>query len=402
MIAPDAMQDILDKSRKAKESAAAYPKERFAYPAVKRFLSGRVFVGIAGLRGAGKTVLLRQLASHTPGSAYVSMDALPADVRLYELAEQLHSAHGIGHLFVDEIHAYPEWKADLKKAFDFLDVKIAFTSSSAIEIAESRHDLSRRVAIVNLPPFSFREYLLFKKGVELPVLTLGNILADWKKNYLKVQEYEPLFMEFCTGGALPFSLENPDPQAVGNVIDKIIQRDLPSVSKFDSEDAANTRRMLLFIARSGIEVCSYSSIAKNLGITKYMAQRYVDMLSSAFVLGAILPHGTNLTREPKFLFTLPFRAHLSSGVDEARLKGALREEFFAHHVPGLLYVKGAKGQKAPDYFVQLGARRLVFEIGGAGKGATQLKGVDEKYEKFVLSSPASDKGIPLVLFGFLY
>jgi len=402
MITPENMQGILDGSRRAKESAAAYPRERFAYAKIKRLLSGRVFVGIAGLRGSGKTVLLRQLASRTENSAYVSMDALQADVRLYELAAQLRSAHGIRHLFIDEIHAYPEWKADLKRAFDFLDVKIAFTSSSSIEIAESRHDLSRRVAIVGLPPFSFREYLLFRKGAELPVLALERILSNCKEEYLKVQEYEPLFMEFCTGGALPFTLENPDPEAVGNIIDKIMQRDLPSVAKFDQEDAANVRRMLLFIARSGIEVCSYSSIAKNLGITKYKAQRYVGMLSSAFVLSAILPHGTNLTREPKFIFTLPFRAHFSYGADEGRLKGALREEFFAHHVPGLLYLKGAKGQKAPDYFVQHGKRRLVFEIGGAGKGASQLKGMEGKYEKFILSSPASEKGIPLVLFGFLY
>jgi predicted AAA+ superfamily ATPase len=284
-------------------------------------------------------------------------------------------------------------------------VKIAFTSSSSIDVVGSRSDLSRRLSVLTLPPFSFREYLLFKNGTELPILSLDEILSNHAQIYRKLYGFESEFREFCTQGALPACLESPLPSVVRGLVEKAVQRDMLSSGKLSQEDLVHIRQALLFIARAGADGCSYSSISKNTGITKYKAQQYASLLSSASLAKVILPYGANVMPEPKILLTLTIRANLAEGVDEDRLKGTLREEFFVHHVAGagleLNYLKGARGQKLADYVVFYKARKLIFEIGGAGKGASQFKGISAK-EKFILSQPGSARGIPLILLGFLW
>jgi predicted AAA+ superfamily ATPase len=62
MIPPAQMENILELHNLAKESAVKFDKKRFIYEDVKKLLGNRLFIGIAGLRGIGKTVLLRQLS----------------------------------------------------------------------------------------------------------------------------------------------------------------------------------------------------------------------------------------------------------------------------------------------------------------------------------------------------
>ena len=64
------------------------------------------------------------------------------------------------------------------------------------------------------------------------------------------------------------------------------------------------------------------------------------------------------------------------------------------------YLKSVRGEKLPDYVVFYKNDKIIFEIGGAGKTRKQLKGISST--RFVLSQPGNlEKGIPLILFGFL-
>ena len=178
-----------------------------------------------------------------------------------------------------------------------------------------------------------------------------------------------------------------------------------SVGKLSQEDIHSIRAVLLFIARAGIEGCSYSSISRNTGITKYKAQQYIGMMEAASLLHIILPYGANVLPEPKILMAPALRENLAHGSDEDRMTGALREEFFIHHISGtgyaVNYLKSMRGQKLPDYVLFINNRKLVIEIGGAGKSTSQFKGLAGK-EKLILSQPGSKNGIPLILFGFLW
>jgi len=387
------------------EDARKYEKKRFVYEEIKTALASRAYVGLAGLRGAGKTVLLRQLAAQTPSSFYVSADTLEPGIGIFELAQELAANYKKRLILIDEIHFCKNWQAELKKAYDFLGIKIAFTSSASIEIIGSAHDLSRRVVIIPIPAFSFREYIYFKKGILEEQLSLERITSNYKEIYPKLSKHAPDFLEFCTRGALAACLDTPSPQILRSISDKIINRDLLAFGKLEQADLLNIQALLRFVSRSGVDVCSYSSIAKNTGITKYKAQAYLSLLEKAFLTKIILPYGTNTTKEPKILCSLPFRPHFAEGADEARLIGALREEFFIHHVHNaslvVNYLKSTRGEKLADYIVFCKGRRFIFEIGGAGKSNSQFKGAPSGAH-FVLTQPANPrKGIPLLLFGFI-
>lgn len=406
MIQPGIIEELINLDRIARERIKKYPLKRFLYPHLNYLLTGtKQMVGIAGLRGTGKTILLRQMASVLENSFYISADTLPAGSDFFELASHLGEVMGIRYLMIDEIHALKEWQGQLKKIFDFLEIRIMFTSSSSLELSEGRYDLSRRLTLVHLPLFSFREFLLFSRKTDLPVLTIDEILTHHRKLYQDIYTFEPDFRLWSETGALPACLDSPLPSIIESTVDKVIQKDMLTVGKLSQEDLHSIHSVMLFIARSGIEGCSYSSISRNTGISKYKVQQFVRMMKAASLLQVVLPYGANVLPEPKILMAPTLRANMAYGSDADRLTGALREEFFIHHVSGadltVNYLKSMRGQKLPDYVLFLKDRKLIVEIGGAGKTSSQFKGIDLK-EKLILTQPGSKTGVPLLLFGFLW
>ena len=78
-------------------------------------------IGIVGPRGIGKTTLMLQYIKeelNRKEALYVSADDLFfANHSLYDLAEDFYQHNG-KHLFIDEIHKYPEWSPTLKNIYD--------------------------------------------------------------------------------------------------------------------------------------------------------------------------------------------------------------------------------------------------------------------------------------------
>lgn len=406
MVPQKLIEDLIRLDRLAKSQIRKYPEKRFLFPRLQFLMTGtRQMVGIAGLRGTGKTILLRQLAMELDKSFYLSADTLPPGADLFELSAHLEESMGIRHLMIDEIHALKEWQGQIKRIFDFLEVRILFTSSSSLELSEGRYDLSRRMTVLPLPLFSFREFLLFRRRVDLPVVTVDDILDNHRDIYQNIFSFEPDFREWAEIGALPACLESRLPSIIDSTVDKVIRKDMLTVGKLSQEDLLSIRTVLLFIARAGIEGLSYSSIARNTGISKYKVHQYIRMMEAASLLRIILPYGANVLPEPKIMLAPTLRPVLALGSDDDRLTGAMREEFFIHHVTGadltVNYLKSIRGQKLPDYVLFLKNRKLIVEIGGAGKTSSQFKGIDEK-EKLILTQPGTKSGMPLILFGFLW
>lgn len=397
------IKQLLELNDLAKKEVLVYPKKRFVYKKLTQDKT-RTFVGITGLRGTGKTVLLRQLLREKKGSFYISLDTVEI-LDLFETVKSLHQEFGFKTFFLDEVHYFPKWAQALKKIYDFLPVKIYFSSSIFLDIIGTPADLSRRVRIFKIYPFSFREYLYFKKNVLTPSFSLSK-LRDFKKFYLEIHQYEKLFedyLQFC----LPAMLEDDSIDIVANILEKILSRDLVFAGEFKGEDIVNAKALLRFTAQVLPEGLSYSVLAKNLKITKYKAISYVDVLVKAFVLNIVMPHGSEITREPKIFLEPPFRFLFKENLPQAWLKGAMREDFAASSLIRaklpLFYLKGKRGQKTPDFIIKKEKKPIVLEIGGRKKSWSQFKGLDKKFQKYILSFPAEFKPnkIPLIVLGFL-
>jgi predicted AAA+ superfamily ATPase len=373
-------------SRLAKKEGGEYPKKRFVHSRIMKYLEGRIFIALVGPRGAGKSVLLKQIHHFSSNSVYISLDS-GAGFKLFEIALEL-SQLGVRLLLLDEIHYYPDYGRELKKIYDFVpNIKIVFTSSSAISLFDASYDLSRRVRLVNVPPLSFREYLWFAHSQAFQPLPWKSLLdTPYCRKYYGLTLHDEIhFIPYLNGRNYPFSIDEPEPLPVfQNTLDIILTKDLLHTSRMALEEIQELRRMLEFIGRSQVDGMSYSSISQNVGITKYKAQKYVDVMEKCFVLRRVAPKGTNVTKEPKILFTPPYRL-LYRQYDEC--VGALREDFFADAMsgrPGFSYLKGSAGEKTPDYVVD----SLICEIGGRNKGRRQFKGFSGK-KKIIFTQPGT-------------
>ncbi len=352
-----------------------------------RQAQGRRFIGIVGPRGVGKTVILKQLSLEMDRSFYGSVDTFK-NITLFELAQVLSEKRGIKTVLLDEIHFAAGFDGELKKIFDFLpDVHVIFTSSVALALQESAFDLSRRVRLVHALPFSFREYVRFREGVRMVRLSLDAVgQGEWTPDHAR---FGYLFDDYLKGGLYPFALTEPDPLTVlRSILDTVLQRDIPHVAKVTYQDVALMDKALTFVGRSAVDGVNPTTIAKNLGITRYKAIEYMNLLTKAFILIQIEPGGTNVLREPKSLMQVPDRL-LYRPWDECL--GALREDFFATTM-GMAdlpfhYLKSTTGRKTPDFMVTMESGDWVVEIGGPGKGRTQFKGIEVK-RKMVLAHDA--------------
>lgn len=378
-------EGLSELSAQAKEEGADYPKKRFMYAEIKRHLGERIFIALVGPRGAGKSTLLKQIHNQAEASFYISIDSIGA-INLFNVSKELMES-GIRLLLLDEIHAYPNYSRELKKIYDFLPrLQVIFTSSSSISLHEATYDLSRRVRLVPVPSFSFREFIFFVKGenvAPIPFTDLTNA-KRCKAYYGRNMQFEPLFEQYLTGGNYPFTLHHQDTLSqFQNTLDAIIERDMVRISRITLAESFDVRNMLLSIGRSPSEGISYSSISQKLGIAKVKVQKYVELLERAFVLRRVLPKGTNLTNEPKILFTPPYRL-LYKQYDDCI--GDLREDFFVDAISrlnfGLGYLKGTRGEKTPDYLVG----DMICEIGGRNKGREQFKGFSGK-NKIIFTQP---------------
>ena len=170
-------------------------------------------VCIRGPRGVGKTTLLLQhikktFSENLQNVLYVSLDNLYfVENSLIDFVETFVQRGGT-HLFLDEVHKYPNWSQTIKNIYDdYPELFVVFTGSSLLEILNARADLSRRALVYNMQGLSFREYLSIKTKVELPILSLEEIIKNNEKLSSQiVSKVKPFayFEDYLKTGYYPF------------------------------------------------------------------------------------------------------------------------------------------------------------------------------------------------------
>lgn len=387
-------------------------KRRFIFTELAA-LGGKHLVGLVGHRGVGKTVLLKQLAVEKKDSVYFSADTI-TDMDLFEVVEKLVRQYGFKNIFIDEIHFARDYSSALKSIYDLLPgIRVYFSSSVAISLRSLPADLSRRLILYTVNPFSFREYLFFKFDRILPTLTWDEFLNN--KIPPEILQVGAFFENYLTGGLMPFALDEPKPlEILKNILEAILTKDIAKSADLSGSEIDSMAKMVRFIAKSpGVDGINYSSLSQNVGITKYKAQQYADLLERAFVLFQIRPYGTSVTREPKVLMIPPYRL---LETEYSNAIGGLREDFFAlamgciakGDAHPIAYLKSMRGTKTPDFVIADGDQSVVFEIGGRSKGMDQFKDFGSAEKKIVLvqdlditRSKKSEFRIPLHAMGFI-
>lgn len=368
-------------------------------------------IGIKGARGSGKTTLLLQqikykLNKFNPEAEalYVSLDSLYfLENTLISLAHDF-VIQGGTHLFLDEVHKYPNWSRELKLIYDqFPKLKTVFTSSSILEIYKGESDLSRRAVSYHLKELSFREFLYFETNIEIPKITLETLLVNHKEIARTISDkIEPIikyFNDYLKYGAYPYYLENKASylQKLNQTIALILEIDLNAVENITYQDSRKIKKLLVAIAQSAPFTPNISKLSERLGVQRGFLINALRLLDRADLVMELYKPTTGIGAftKPEKLFLNNSNLVFALGKENTEV-GTLRETFFANQMKHIYDIHLAnKG----DFIID---RTYTFEIGGKNKKTKQIKGVPNSFIVRDDMEVGSLNIIPLYLFGFLY
>ena len=334
---------------------------------------------------------------------YASLDHLYFSRHtLLDLADEFHKRGG-HYLFLDEVHKYEGWSREIKNIYDgYPDLKIVFTGSSMLNILNAEADLSRRCVSYDLQGLSFREYLLFKENISLPVVPLEDVLThslDVSTQVLNTCKPLKYFKQYLQEGYYPFFLEQHVDYLtqVQKVVGMILEIELPQLSNVD---VANVRKLrsLLSVVSSGVPFAvDISKMAQTAELNRNTIITYLAHLHRAGLLNLLYSDVVNLKRMQKPDKIYMENSNLLHALSLTAVEtGTERETFFVNQ---LAYHHQIEYSKQGDFVID---RTYTIEVGGQSKDGKQIANVQNAFIASDDIEYALGNKIPLWLFGFFY
>ena len=365
-------------------------------------------VGIRGSRGVGKTTLMRQYIRQKYGTRagealYCVMDSMYfTNHTLLDLAEHFHQRGG-KHLFLDEVHKYPTWSKEVKEIIDLWpDMKVTFTGSSLLQILNADADLSRRVLSYEMAGLSFREYLRFYKGIELPSYSLDEILAESDficDSVCKVCTPLPLFNEYLRVGYYPFYDGNEVEyySRIENVISFIIDQEMTLFCGVEPAYTRKLKAMLLYLSENLPYEVNIAKLASYLEINKTTVLSYLSFMDRAELVKLLYTDNKSVTKMQKPDKIYIHNTNMLCALGTQTNIGTLRECFVVNQLSNNHVVE--YGKSNGDFKVD---GKIIFEVGGRDKSFEQIANIKDSYILADSMEHPIGKKLPLWIIGLLY
>ena len=365
-------------------------------------------VAIRGSRGVGKTTLMRQYIKLNHGiqageALYCLMDSMYfTNHSLLDLTERFHLMGG-RHLFLDEVHKYPAWSKEIKEITDlYPDMRIVFSGSSLLQILNADADLSRRVSSFDLAGLSFREYLRFYHGIDLPVFSLDDILSDADaicETVCRACHPQPLFESYLRAGYYPFYDGDEDDyyNRLENVVNFIIEQEM---TEFCGVDPSNTRKlkaMLMFLCNNVPYEVNIAKLASYLELNKATVLSYLSGMQKAELLNLLYSSIVSVTKMQKPDKIYVHNPNILYALSSREVIGTVRECFFVNQISRNHTVE--YGRTNGDFLVD---GKYTIEVGGKDKSFNQIADLPDSYVFADEMEFPVGKKLPLWLAGFLY
>jgi len=379
-------------------------------PEYKRFLFDRIdfdakLIGLIGARGAGKSTLvlqyLQSLDIPKDQFLYISCDhPLIASKTLFEIAEEF-SAYGGKVLVIDEIHKKDAFCIELKNIYDFFDIQIIFTGSSALSLEQCQSDLSRRVLIYRLPILSLREYIELHSEQRFDAYSLDDILTshlDISTTILAKTKPLKALKEYLQHGAYPFVLEGSMSyhQRLVEIVRETLNYDIATIYNLPLSNTTALYKLLEVICRSKPYEVNYEKLSRDIGISKNTLKQYLLYLNKASLITTVggIARGNTYIKKPEKLYLN--NTNLFEILCDSNEIGTIRETFFASQ---LRYAHTLHHPKNGDFSID---ESYYVEIGGKNKSFEQIKDIPNSFVVNDGIEVGFKNKIPLWIFGFLY
>lgn len=387
----------------SKLSQVSLDFKRYLYPQINWDSS---VIGIMGERGVGKTTMLLQRIkekyANPDDTFYISLDHYWFGTHeLQDLIKFMYK-RGITEFYIDEVHKYKGWSGILKTLVDELhDLRIVYTGSSLLEIDNAKVDMSRRQTPYTLKGMSFREYLEYDGIMKMNAVTPEELLANHVPIAMGIVSKTKVLVAFDTylhTGVYPFYRDAGKDFLVRlkEVIDTVIESDLPAVEKITYDTVDKCKKLLMIIAENVPLQPNVDKLATSLGTTRDTLLKLLYKLDKAEILELLtveLKSYKKLVKPEKiYLGNTNLMYALSPKIEI----GTLRETFFIDQCASVGTVQmPPKG----DFLVN---GKYLFEVGGEGKTFDQIADIPNSYLAVDGIETGYGARIPLWMFGLLY
>ena len=364
-------------------------------------------IGIKGARGVGKTTLMLQyikqnFKNDSSKALYVSLDNLWFANHTLSQVVDYHYKNGGTHIFIDEIHKYPNWQTLLKNIVDeYPGFNVVYTGSSMLKIDYHKGDLSRRQIVYTLKGLSFREFLEYETQQKFPALTLEQLLQTHSEVALQLTEKMkilPLFDKYLKCGYYPFYKKDTagfGMRLQGTIL-SILNEDMPYVEDISHATKMKIMRMLMIIAENVPQTPKMSDLYAALETSREQGLKMLSLLESADLLttlSAVTKNFKYMSKPDKIYLNNP---NLMYALTPNANRGTLRETFFLNQ---LSYIGAVNYPKQGDFLVN---QKYLFEVGGHKKTFDQIKDIPDSFLAVDDIETGRRNRIPLYMFGFLY
>lgn len=359
---------------------------------------GRAF-GLVGPRGVGKSTMLLQYIKqnlNVTDTLYVSADQLYfASHTLIDLADSFYKMGG-KHLFIDEIHKYDGWSAEVKQIFDsYSDLQLVISGSSILDITKGMADLSRRIPIYEMQGLSFREYLHLFHGIKMDVVSMAGLL---RHDYAipGLEHPLPLFNDYLRRGYYPFGKDVAFDIELAQVVAQTMESDIPMYLNANVSVGRKLKQLLMVVAESVPFKPVMQKIADVTGISRNYIQDYLMYMERAGMIAQLRDAVGGIRGLGKIEKVYLDNTNLIYVLAPKRADiGNVRETFFMNQ---MRVVGDVMCSPVSDFLVD----GMTFEIGGRKKGQKQIAEVENGYVVKDDIEAGYANVIPLWAFGLLY
>lgn len=254
--------------------------EREILNQLKNRISAPQIVIITGLRRVGKSTLLAQIANKYLKEGYYFVNF--EDERLLNfkvsdfdlLHETLISLFGERKTFLfDEIQNVPEWERFVRRLHDEGYKFIVTGSNASLLSQEFGTRLTGRSTKIEVFPFSFREFLTFKK-IEIPDLKI--LTTKQKGQFLKLTN------EYILSGGIPDALKYPKLTIHKTLYDDVLYRDI--ATRYKLNDVKSLKELAFYLISNVSAPLSFNKIKELLKLGSVnTVKSYVDYLENSYL-----------------------------------------------------------------------------------------------------------------------
>lgn len=254
--------------------------EREVLDQLEKTIVAPQIIVITGLRRVGKSTLLAQIANRylKDGYYFVNFEderLLNFQVKDFDLLhETLIGLFGVKQTFLfDEIQNVPEWERFVRRLHDQGYKFIVAGSNASLLSQELGTRLTGRSIRVELFPFSFREFLSFKK-VEAPDFKV--LTTKQKGQLLKLTK------DYIVSGGIPDSLKYPELEIHKTLYDDVLYRDIATRYKLDN--VKSLKELTFYLVSNISTLTSFNKLKELLKLGSVnTVKSYVDYLEDSWL-----------------------------------------------------------------------------------------------------------------------